>query len=203
MNKLKEIRSWSDKINFKRELPYTLAVIVFGLLFGYIAKAADSISLIGDVGTDLGVWVFIVSMIAAFSSRPLFAMINTPAFLLSMLASYYLYGQMVLGFFPKAYMMGWLVMALISPIGGLIVWFARGEKLVSSICAALPASLLFACGYPAVYTHQPVMILDLLFGAALLLILPKTWKTRAIAAGAAVVLAFVIVRLGLISYLPW
>jgi len=203
MNKLKEIRQWPDKINIKRELLYSLTVVVFGLLFGCVAKATDSISLIGDIGTDLGVWVFIVSIIAAFSSRPRFAMINTPVFLLSMLTSYYLYGQLILGFFPKAYMMGWLVMALISPIGGLIVWFARGEKILSSICTALPASLLFACGYPAVYTHQPVMVLDLLFGAVLLLILPKTWKARAIAAGAAVILAFVMVQLRLISYLPW
>ena len=203
LNKLKEIRQWPDKIDIKRETLYTLAAIVSGLLFGYIAKAMDSISIIGDIGTDLGVWVFVVSMIAAFSSRPLFAMINTPAFLLSMLASYYIYGQVVLGFFPRAYFMGWLIMAFISPIGGLIVWFARGEKLISSVCAALPAALLFACGYPAVYALQPVLVLDLLFGVALLLIFPKTWKGRAIAAGIAVVLGFMIVQLRLISYLPW
>ena len=55
MNNLKEIRQWPDKINIKREMLYSLAVVAFGLLFGYIAKATDSISLIGDIGTDLGV----------------------------------------------------------------------------------------------------------------------------------------------------
>ena len=127
MNKLKNIREFPQTANKKYEILFTLSVIVFGLLFGFIAKATDSISLIGDIGTDLGVWIFIVSMIAAFSSRPLSAIINTPVFLLSMLTSYYLYGQVVLGFFPKSYFMGWLVMALISPIGGIVVWLSRGK----------------------------------------------------------------------------
>ena len=203
MNKLKNIREFPQTANKKHEILFTLSVIIFGLLFGFIAKATDSISLIGDIGTDLGVWVFIVSMIAAFSNRPLSAIINTPAFLLSMLTSYYIYGQVVLGFFPKSYFMGWLVMALISPIGGIVVWLSRGKGIIANICAAMPASILLACGYPALYTHQPVLILDLIFAALLLVILPKTWKERVIAIGIALILAIVIVQLRLISYLPW
>jgi len=203
MNKLKNIREFPKTANKKREMLFTLLVIVFGLLFGFIAKATDSVSIIGAVGTDLGVWVFIVSMIAAFSSRPLFAIINTPAFLLSMLTSYYIYGQVVLSFFPEPYFMGWLVMALISPIGGIIVWLSRGKGIIANICAAMPASILLACGYPALYTRQPVLILDLIFAALLLMILPKTWKERAIATGIALILAIIIVQLRLISYLPW
>ena len=187
MNKLKNIREFPQTANKKYEILFTLSVIVFGLLFGFIAKATDSISLIGDIGTDLGVWVFIVSMIAAFSSRPLSAIINTPAFLLSMLTSYYIYGQVALGFFPKSYFMGWLVMALISPIGGIVVWLSRGKGIIANICAAMPASILLACGYPALYTHQPVLILDLIFAALLLMILPKAWKKRAIATGIALI----------------
>jgi len=203
MDKLGMIRGWPEKANFRRELLFTLAAAAFGLLLGYIAKAADSVSIIGDIGTELGVWVFIVTMIAAFSLRPLFAAINAPAFLLSMLLSYYLYGQLILGFFPKAYFMGWLVIALISPIGGFVVWFSRGKGIIANICAALPVSVLLACGYPAVYTHNPVYIIELVFAVVMLLVLPKTWKGRAVTTGVAAVFAIIIVQSRLISFLPW
>ena len=203
MNKLKNIREFPSIINKKHEILFTFFVIVSGLLFGFIAKATDSVSLIGDIGTDLGVWVFIVSIIAAFSSRPLSAIINTPAFLLSMLTSYYVYGQVVLGFFPESYFMGWLIIALLAPIGGIIIWFSHGKGIIANICAAMSTSILLACGYSALYTYHPVLILDLIFAALLLVILPRTWKERAIATGIALIFAIIIVNLQLISYLPW
>ena len=203
MNKLKKIRSVPETTNKKREMLFTLSVIAFGLLFGFIAKATDSVSIIGDIGTDLGVWVFIVSIIAAFSRQSLSAIVNTPVFLLSMLTSYYIYGQVVFGFFPKAYFTGWLVMALISPIGGIVAWLSRGKGIIANICAAMPVSILFACGYTAYYTHNPIHILNLVLAALLLMILPETRKERAIATGIALILAIVIVQLRLISYLPW
>lgn len=203
MNRLREIRTWSEKINIKREILFTLSVFILGLLFGYVAKATDSVSIFGEIGTDLGIWVFIVSLVAAFSSRPLFAIINTPILFVSMLLSYYVYGQIVFGFFPKTYFIGWLIIALISPIGGFIVWLSRGKGIFANISAAIPSSILFACGYPAVYTKSPVLVLDLFFAILLLILLPKTWKERAIATGTAIILCVAIVQLHLISYLPW
>ena len=202
MDKLKNIRQFPKSTNKKYDILFTISVIILGLLLGFIAKATDSISVIGDIGTDLGVWIFIVSMIASFSSRPLFAIINTPAFLISMLLSYYVYGQVFLGFFPKSYFIGWLIIALLSPSGGIAVWLSHGSGIIANICAAIPASILFACGYPAYYTHNPIHILNLLFAVLLLIILPKTWKERAIATGIALIFAMIIVQLQLISYLP-
>ena len=94
-----------------------------GLALGLIAKAADSVSVVGDIGTYLGVWVFAATLIAAFSSLPLLAALNAMVFFLALLTSYFLYGSLALGFFPRAYFLGWLVIALLSPIGGFVVWF--------------------------------------------------------------------------------
>ena len=200
---IKKIRDFPPKINFRFEILFTLSVIILGLLFGYIAKAADSISIIGHIGTDLGVWIFTAALVAAFSRTPVSAVINTPVFFLSMLLSYYAYGQIVLGFFNEAYFTGWLVVALLSPAGGIVAWLSRGKGLISGICAAIPASVLLACGYPAFYTRNPVHILNLLFAVVLLIILTRTWKGRAAAAAAAALFGAVIFQLNLISLLPW
>lgn len=134
------IRSIPEKIHMKREVLISLFTMLLGLALGYIAKITDSISMIGEIGTDLGIWVLIVSMIVAFSHTPITAAITAPVFFLSMLASYYLYGHLVLGFFPRAYFTGWLVVSLLSPIGGFIVWFSRGKGWIAAVCAALPIS---------------------------------------------------------------
>ena len=57
---------------------------------GFIAKATDSVSMIGDIGTELGVWVFTATLLAAFSRYPLSAALNTLLFFLAMLCAYYL-----------------------------------------------------------------------------------------------------------------
>lgn len=57
------IRPMPEKIHMKREVLISLFIMLLGLALGYTAKITDSISLFGGIGTDLGIWVFIVSLI--------------------------------------------------------------------------------------------------------------------------------------------
>lgn len=170
---------------------------------GYIAKAADSTSIIGSIGTELGIWVFAASFIAAYSRYPLAAALNTMLFFLCMLASYYIYGWAMLGFFPATYFLGWLIIALLSPAAGFLVWFSRGKHILGAIAAALPACVLFASGYSAFYTHNIVSFLSLALGTLLLILLPQTLRQKALAFGLAVVFAFAIDKFHLLGLLPF
>ena len=200
---LSGIRPIPERISAKREVVYSTLVAVLGFALGFVAKATDSISILGDIGTHLGIWVLVASLIVAFSSAPVIAMINAPLFFLPMLASYYLYGHFVLGFFPKSYFIGWLIVSLLSPLGGLAVWFSRGNGWVAYICAALPVSFLLAEGYPAFYTYRITLILDLFFAAVLLIVLQKTWRSRAFVLALACILTLVFTSLNLLSFLPF
>lgn len=197
------IRLMPEKIDIKREKRISLFVMLLGLALGYIAKKTDSISMIGEIGTDLGIWVFIASIIVAFSHTPITAAINAPIFFLSMLASYYLYGHLVLGFFPRAYFLGWLAVSLLSPIGGVFVWFSRGNGWVAAVCAALPIAILLAWGYPAFYVYRIPLMLDILYAVVLLIVLPKTGRQKAITLVISCALAFMMVQSHALSYLPW
>jgi len=172
---------------------------------GLIAKATDSVSVIGDIGTYLGVWVFTATLIAAFSRSPLFAALNTLMFFLALLTAYYTYGSLVLGFFPKAYFLGWLIVALLSPLGGVAVWFSRGKGCLAIICASIPIAVLFAEGYPVYYYYifKIPLILDLVFALILAFVLPKTWKQKGLALLLAFALSFALVNFHVLSFLPW
>lgn len=175
----------------KRAAVFSICVFGFGLLLGVIAKATDSVSIIGDIGTDLGIWVFVGTVIAVCSCSWKLAVINLPLFFVAMLISYYAYGQFVLSFFPRAYFIGWLVMAGISSIGGGILWLAKKEQWWTAIIAGLPSALLFAWAYPAFYTGNAVLMIDLLLGALLVAFIRKTWGGRLIAGATAIIGAIV------------
>ena len=197
------IRPLPNKFSFKKELLFTACIIMLGLLLGMIAKMTDSISVIGDIGTELGIWIFLATLIAVYSRYPTTAAVNVLLFFLSMLCAYYIYGQVVLGFYPRAYFIGWLIIALLSPVAGFFVWFSKGSGMVSILIAALPISLLFSLGYPAFYTYDITSILTLLFGAVLTIILSKTTKQRIILFFISILFAVLIIHFQLVNYLPF
>lgn len=200
---IQRIRAYPKEKSIKVDLLTSIVVVLVGAIIGFVAKATDSVSVIGDIGTELGVWIFFASIIAAYSRYPYTAAVNVMLFFLSSLAVYYLYGNFVLGFFPRAYFMGWLIIALLSPIAGFVVWFAKGAGVIGAIVTALPVSALFAIGYPAFYTHNIVSILTLAFGVCLIALLPKTLRQKGMAFCFSLILAIIINMFHVLSWLPF
>jgi hypothetical protein len=99
--------------------------------------------------------------------------------------------------------LGWLFVALLSPVGGVVVWFSRGKGWLAIISAALPAALLLTEGYPAYYTYQVPLIFDLCCALALLIILPKTWKQKGFTLIISMALAVMMASFHVLSFLPW
>jgi hypothetical protein len=66
-----------DALSCKREIAHSACVLLLGLVLGFVAKATDGISVIGDIGTYAGVWIFVATMVAAFSKSPFLAALNT------------------------------------------------------------------------------------------------------------------------------
>lgn len=187
----------------KAKIIYSAAVIAGGLLLGYISKAADSVNIIGDITTQIGVWVFLSALVAAHSSKPIYAAISVALFFLAMLCSYYIYGKLALGFFPKAYFLGWLAAAFISSAYGAVVWFSKEKGTFSIIACSIPVSVLFAWGYPAFYTQKITLYITLAFGVVLNIILPCDKKQKLIVFICSVIFALIIWKFHILNYLPF
>ena len=191
------------RLSIKGELLFSCLVALLGLVMGFVAKATDSVSVIGEIGTELGVWVFAAALIAAYSRHVLCAAANVLVFFLCVLASYYLYGYFVLGFFPKAYFVGWLAVAMGSPLPGALLWFSRARGAVGAVLSALPAAVLFHHGYPAFYTHRFSLFFSLTLGVSCCLLLPRTAKQKALAAAGAITLAVALYALRGLGLFPF
>lgn len=202
-SKIQKLRHYPEKLSIKKEIFYSVCIVLFGCAMGFISKMTDSVSLIGEIGTELGIWVFTAALIAAFSRYPFSAAINVFLFFISMLFAYYIYGYVVIGFFPRAYFVGWLFVALLSSFAGFCTWFSKAKGIVGSIVTALPVALLFAHGYPAFYTFRIALYLSLIMGIILCFALPQTTKYKIISLAISIPVALIIDKLYLIGYLPF
>lgn len=179
----------------------TLAAALLGIAMGFLAKELDNVPLIGEIGTNLGIWIFTAVLIASYCPSRRAAALRVFLFFTGMLCAYYLHSRLIEGFFPVRYALIWGLFALLSPICAVVVWFGRGRGLLAAIAAALPIALLLTEGYPALYTGSLPRWFDILWAVLLLVYLPPTWKQRFVCAALSVALALAFSKIGLISLL--
>ena len=200
IKKLNKIRPISHKRYSSKRIAVTiLFIVLFGVSMGVLAKYTDSISIIGQIGTQLGVWVFIATLIAVFSRSAKAACLHVFIFFIAMLAAYYAYTVIVFEFVPPKYMLVWGFFALLSPLCAYVVWYARGEGWISAVCLSLPISLLISSGYSFFYTFNILQGADLVFAVLLFLIAPKDNKCRLRSLPVTAVITILIIKLEIIS----
>lgn len=161
------VRSQTE-ISIQRKIIPVLLSLFLGALLGFLAKYYDDQPVIGAIGTSLGVWVLIATILAAWSRSARAAALQVFIFFAAMLSLYYWYSMVLFGFFPRYYFIAWGSIALLSPIGAYIVWYARGNGWVAALCASFPIALLLVEGYRFFFTGSIPEGFDLL--AAVLLI---------------------------------
>ncbi|NMH68241.1 hypothetical protein HF072_05550 [Bacillus sp. RO3] len=154
-----------------------VASLILGVLLGTFAKYADG-TVVGWIGTQLGVWVLIATFIVMASRTPLRAALHTLVFFLAMLMAYYIYSMILFGFFPTHYFLLWTAVALVSPFGAYMVWFARGKGWSAAFFAALPISVLVFEGQSFFYTFSIVSGFDIAAAILLFVLLPKDHLQR-------------------------
>jgi len=141
INFLNEIRR-PIKISLSRKLLYSTLIFISGVILGVISKVLDTtpsnflpyfleILDLRNFFSRMGVWIFLAVIISMYSKSPVRSAINVFLFFVGMVSSYYLYTVLVAGFFPKSYMMIWILMTCISPLFAFVCWYAKGKGIIS------------------------------------------------------------------------
>jgi hypothetical protein len=187
ISKLNEIREENKTTtSSKRKLIYLLIILSTGIIFGFLAKYADTvpdniIPGLSDIGTYLGLWILVVTILAVLSPSPSVATVRVLTFLLAMISTYYIYSLMLFGFFSKSYFLIWSFIALCSPIFSIMVWYSRGKGWIAAFNAAFPIGMLLIEGFSFVYVlplHIIQFVFDLIAAILLLVILPTNQSQR-------------------------
>ncbi|MDR0459549.1 MAG: hypothetical protein LBG68_03665 [Coriobacteriales bacterium] len=177
-----------EPFNRQREVIYGLAWIAAGLLLGVFSKFVDPPppawaasglqTFISDITSGFGIWILLGTIVSVYAQRPGSAALVTPLFFFAMLLSYYTFSLYFYHFYIGYVVRGWSIMALLTIVAGYFVWYAKGEGLLSIVCAAVPVGLLVAHALPTYSNYKLSYLLDLVFALVLILVVQRETKPR-------------------------
>lgn len=128
MSGLTRFRAAAPSPALGRRLAGLLAMVLLGAAAGVVAKWADfSSQLLGNIFSELPIWIVFGLLIARFSGSPGRAAAHAFAFFLAMIPAYYLAAEWMEGVYGMAFVYGWTVVACLSPFAAWAAWYAFGR----------------------------------------------------------------------------
>ena len=132
--RLNTIRTPRSGRSILTDIVASLLVLIFGIVLGILSKDLDGMDFdhfnfllsiaarldLGNVLTEMAIWLVMALAISALSRSPLKAAINVLLFFGGMCISYHIWSILFKGFDPGSYMLIWYGITLVSPILGII-----------------------------------------------------------------------------------
>lgn len=88
---------------------------------------------LGNIFSELSIWILLGTVIAIFSATPKRAGANVFAFCVGMLAAYYATAMATHGVYSKTFVVGWSVFTLFCPLFAWITWHAKEKKPIAAV----------------------------------------------------------------------
>ena len=102
------------------------SMLVIGLALGVLSRLLDLYtSNLGNVFSQMAIWILLGTCIAIYSSSPKQAMLNVLTFCLGMLLTYYTVAFITDGVYSKTMIAGWTAFALCSPVLAYFTWMTK------------------------------------------------------------------------------
>lgn len=165
------IRRPQKRIPLNRAVIYSMGIMACGLITGVGVKLMDIYTVhLGNIFSQMSVWIFLCSVLAVYSSTPRRAAVNVFLFCAGMLLTYYLTAEGMHSPYSMTFVYGWSVFSLFSPLLAFFTWYAKGKGTVSRL---LTAGIVVVLLVMAVLLFDRIRISDLVFAVLTAAILMK------------------------------
>lgn len=111
-----------------------VSMLCVGLLLGIVSRLFDIYCpLLGEIFSQMSVWILLGTLIAGYSPTKKAAMLNIFPFCLGMLLTYYAMAMLTHGGYGRSFIIGWTVLAFFSPIMAYFAWMVKQRGLFPKI----------------------------------------------------------------------
>jgi len=111
-----------------------VSMLCVGLLLGIVSRLFDIYCpLLGEIFSQMSVWILLGTLIAGYSPTKKAAMLNIFPFCLGMLLTYYAMAMLTHGAYGRSFIIGWTVFAFFSPIMAYFAWMVKQRGLFPKI----------------------------------------------------------------------
>lgn len=118
----------------KKTILNPINMFVIGLLLGIISRLLDIYtSNLGNIFSQMSIWILLGVLISIYSSSKKKAMLNIFPFCIGMLITYYFVAYITKGVYSNIYIIGWTIFALCSPILAYFTWMTKDKGLFPKI----------------------------------------------------------------------
>lgn len=118
----------------KKVILNPIGMFILGLILGIISRLLDIYtSNLGNIFSQLSIWILFGVLISIYSKNKKLAMINVLLFCIGMLITYYFIAIITNGIYSNIYIIGWTIFALCSPIMAYFTYLTKEKCLFSKI----------------------------------------------------------------------
>lgn len=141
-------------LNLKKIVLNPISMFIIGLLLGIISRLLDIYTQnIGNIFSQLAIWILFGTLISIYSESKKKAMINIFPFCIGMLLTYYIVAMITKGVYSNIIIIGWSIFAFFSPILAYFTWITKEKgifpKIISIviILVSIFSSIILFDGY--------------------------------------------------------
>ncbi len=182
----------------KDQIVFLLFCLVLGMLMGWISKDLAGSGVIGAIISNIGIWVFVSSLIAVYSPEAVRAALHVFVYFVGVIGAYYAH-LFALGMNMTGNVLYWLVFAAIGALIGFIVWHSGDKEWLGAGCAAVPISLLLAEGYPIYHSLSISLGFDIVCAVLLYILLAPSKNQKLMMLPYIIVFTFGLVYFGVFT----
>jgi len=131
---IKKVVDIESEENMKKYILNPISMFIFGLLLGIVSRLLDIYTTnLGNIFSELAIWILIGVIISIYSESKKKAMLNIFPFCIGMLITYYFVAFITKGIYSNIFIIGWTIFALCSPILAYFTWMTKEKGIISKI----------------------------------------------------------------------
>lgn len=150
----------------KKRILNPISLFLIGLLLGVISRLLDIYTQnLGNIFSQMAIWILFGVLISIYSSSPKKAMINILPFCIGMLITYYIVAVITKGVYSEVMIAGWTVFALLSPVLAFFTWKTKEKGIFPKI---ISTGIVLVSFLSSVVLFDRIRIYDILINGVMI-----------------------------------